>query len=146
MKYDDATWHSGGDYPANLPAAAAATHTGMYLAWALLVGLGGRFHGENSAYDLEALKARTITPGAFLLTTCDGKFLDEDLSEEGNAFTQIYFDFETGQYLKDYQTTLDHQFTSIYLVADSWENFDLLKPILDARLNAWRKDRPANPA
>ncbi len=144
MKYDDATWHSGGDYPAHIPAAAAATHTGMYLVWALLAGLGGRFHGDNSAHDLGALKARTITPGAYLLAACDGKFLDEDLGDEGNAFTQAYFDFETGQYLKDYQLALDQQFSSIYLIADTWKNFDTLKPILDARLAAWRKDRPAH--
>ena len=33
MKYDDASWHYGGDFPADLPQAAGATHIGMFLAW-----------------------------------------------------------------------------------------------------------------
>jgi len=43
MKYDDASWHYGGDFPDDLPDEAGATHTGMFLAWALLSGLGGIF-------------------------------------------------------------------------------------------------------
>lgn len=39
MKYDDASWHCAGDFPKDLPEAAGATHTGMFLAWALLSGL-----------------------------------------------------------------------------------------------------------
>jgi hypothetical protein len=33
MKYDDASWHYGGDFPADLPQAAGAAHIGMFLAW-----------------------------------------------------------------------------------------------------------------
>src|SRR6266404_3538306 len=36
MKYDDASWHYGGDFPEDLPREAGATHTGMFVAWALL--------------------------------------------------------------------------------------------------------------
>ena len=33
-KYDDASWHYGGDFPKDLPIEAGATHTGMFLALA----------------------------------------------------------------------------------------------------------------
>ena len=33
MKYDDASWHYEGAYPADLPPEAGATHIGMFLAW-----------------------------------------------------------------------------------------------------------------
>ena len=50
-----------------------------------------------------------------------------------------YFnDFAKGQYLKDYEATLGNGLESLYHVKDSWENFDLLKPVLDRRLGDWR--------
>ena len=39
-KYDDAYWHYRGEFPTELPASAGATHIGMFVAWALLAGLG----------------------------------------------------------------------------------------------------------
>ena len=41
MKYDDASWHSEGDFPDDLPEEAGGTHIGMFFAWALLSGMGG---------------------------------------------------------------------------------------------------------
>jgi hypothetical protein len=140
MKYDDATWHSGGDFPEDLPPEAGATHTGMYLAWALLSGLGGRIHTEECPEDLECIRNRELTPGAFFLKVCDGKFTDEDLNDEGNAFTSKYFDLETGSYVEDYTSILDDDLESIYHVADSWETFELIRPLLDRKLAAWRRD------
>jgi hypothetical protein len=142
MKYDDASWHYGGEFPDDLPSEAGATHTGMYLAWALLSGLSGELHISDFPENIPLLQSRSITPGAFFLEQCDGKFWDEDLSDEGNAFTQHYFDFEKGQYLSDYQETLDEGLpdspSAIYYVTNSWENFDKLKPVLDRRLAEWR--------
>ena len=140
-KYDDASWHYGGDFPHDLPDEAGATHTGMFLAWALLAGLAGELHVDDFTEDLETLRRREITPGAFLLRCCDGKFTDEDLNEEGNAFTVAYFQFETGQYLADYERTLAAKLPTTYHVEDTWENFDRLRPILDQRFREWKSGR-----
>ena len=67
MKYDDASWHYGGDFPADLADEAGATHTGMFVAWALLSGLGGELHTVECPEDMEALNSRAIAPGAFFL-------------------------------------------------------------------------------
>lgn len=143
MKYDDVSWHSGGAFPADLPANAGATHTGMYVAWALQAGLAGEMHTQEMPEDLHKLAERSLTPGAFFLWACDGKFTDEDLNEEGNAFTVSYFDLTEGSYLADYEAVLGDGLSdrpdALYYVADTWENFEKLKPVLDDRLAQWRK-------
>ena len=141
MKYDAAAWHYGGDFPADLPQEAGATHTGMFIAWALLSGLSGELHTSDFPEDIPALRERSTTPGAFFLSACDGKFTDEDLSKEGNAFASFYYDVESGGYLADYESTLGKDLPagrdSLYHIADTWENFDKIKPVLDRRLAEW---------
>jgi hypothetical protein len=141
MKYDDASWHYGGQFPKDLPDEAGATHTGMFVAWALLTGLAGQIHLEDFPEDVEKLRSRSVTPGQFFLEACDGKFTDEDLNDEGNAFAQEYFDFERGAYIKDYDRLLVKGLPSPYHVQDTWTNFERLCPVLDKRLKDWRGRR-----
>ena len=144
MKYDDASWHSGGKFPKDLPPEAGATHTGMFVAWALMSGLAGEMYTNDFPDEIPKLRARSLTPGSFFLEACDGKFTDDDLNEEGNAFAQMYFDFKKGAYLRDYEGTLGGNVSDLYHVKDSWENFDRLKPVLDRRFADWKvKHRPA---
>jgi hypothetical protein len=138
MKYDDASWHYGGDFPKDLPDEAGATHSGMFLAWALLSGLAGEFHTEEMPDGIAALRERSTTPGKFFLDYCDGKFTDEDLNVEGNAFASAYFDFDKGKYLADYEALLLGTLPSLYHVPDSWSTYELIRPILDQRLAEWR--------
>lgn len=144
MKYDDASWHYGGKFPDDLPLEAGATHTGMFVAWALLSSLGGAIHTDECPEALEQLRNRALTPGLFFYRICDGKFTDEDLNEEGNRFAEEYFDFEKGDYLGDYGETLGEQGRELYYIADTWENFERLKPVLDARFSAWKKGMANN--
>jgi hypothetical protein len=113
----------------------------MFVAWALLSGLAGDIHIDDFPEDIPRLESRSITPGAFFLESCDGKFTDENLNDEGNAFVQAYFDFESGKYLADYEATVGVGLPDLYYVEDTWENFDLLKPVLDERLKEWRDQR-----
>lgn len=138
MKYDDASWHYGADnFPKDLPAEAGATHTGMFVAWAFLSGLAGAIHIEDFPEDIPKLASRVVTPGAFFLEACDGKFTDEDLNEVGNRFAADYFDLEKGGYLSDYEEVLGDG-RDLYYVADSWQNFERLKPVLDKRFAEWK--------
>jgi hypothetical protein len=138
VKYDDASWHYGGQFPEDLPPEAGARHTGMFVAWAMLAGLASELHTTEIPEELEKLRSRVITPGAFFLAVCDGKFTDEDLNDEGNAFAQAYFNFDTGSYLKDYDRVLTKGLPSQYHVQDTWANFETLRPVLDKRLHDWR--------
>jgi hypothetical protein len=144
MKYDDASWHRGEDFPADLAPEAAATHAAMFLGWALLAGLGGDRHVIESAGDFGRLRARKLTPGEYFLAVCNGEFTDEDLNPEGNAFAVAYYHQEGATFFADYREYLAKGMPSEYHVADSWANFDKLRPVLDRRLANWRRGRPAD--
>ena len=137
MKYDDASWHYGGAFPEDLPDEAGATHIGMFVAWALLNGMAGELHVDEFPEDLQNLKDRGVTPGQFFLTACDGKFTDEDLTDEGNKFTEAYYAVKSGGYLNDYSIVLGSDLPTLYHIEDTWASFDKLKPILDERYSQW---------
>jgi hypothetical protein len=141
MTYDDASWHTAGDFPADLPAEAAATHAGIFLAWALLSGLGGDCHVVDGAGDLERLRARKLTPGEYILMACAGKLADDDFSREGNAFARAYYQQDGASFIGDYREYLAKGLPSEYHVADSWTSYDKLQPVLDRRLANWRRGR-----
>ncbi|MBV8757077.1 MAG: hypothetical protein JO257_07380 [Deltaproteobacteria bacterium] len=139
-KYDDASWHSGGEkFPADVPEEAGGTHIGMFVAWAVLAGVGSDdICGEHSdeAQFVAQLRQRSITPGAFIFVL-DGKFTDFVLNDEGNAFTRAYYD----RYAEDYAATVGGDVADAYYIEDSWATFDRLKPMLDQRLAEWRASR-----
>ena len=141
MKYDDASWHYGGNFPSDLSDSAGATHTGMFLAWAFLSGLAGEDIVDGMPDAIAPLQNRTITPGEFFLTQWDGKFIDDDLNDLGNEFAKSYFDFESGDYLTDYESTVGANYTSLYYVPDTWETYDALKLVLDERFRQWSAKR-----
>jgi hypothetical protein len=141
VKYDDASWHYGGKFPEDLPNEAAATHIGMFVAWALLTGLAGEIHAVEFPEEIEKLRSRRVTPGQFFLEACDGKFTDDDLNDEGNAFTEEYFESEHGSYMDHYDRLLAEGLPSVYHVQDTWSNFDKLRPVLDEKLVEWRTSR-----
>jgi hypothetical protein len=139
MAYDRADWHYGGNYPSDLPPENGGTHIGMFLAWAAGAGLIGELHVQESADELRKLREREITGCQFLFTVCDEKFWEEDLNAEGNAFAQDYY--ASDEYFDDYSKILGDRCETLYHVEDSWENFDRLRPLLDQRLDNWRKRR-----
>ena len=141
MKYDDASWHSGGDFPAKLSPDAGATHAGMFLAWLLLNGMSGDTLAGKLDDRIRTLAQRKLTPGQFLLSSSDGKFVDDLINEEASAFTLDYYHDDEGQFLEDYEEILGNDVPTLYHVADSWQNFDLLAPVLESRLHEWRLRR-----
>ena len=143
MKYDDASWHYGGDFPAGLPPQAGATHIAMFLGWAVLNGLAGEYHTTDAADGLTRLQRREVTPVQWFIQACDEKFTDEDLNDEGNTFAASYYAGEEGlhtaegSYLADYCDTFPSA-NSLYEVEDSWASFDAVAPKIVSRFNEWR--------
>lgn len=137
-KYDDASWHYGGDFPKYLPTAAGATHIGMFLAWAVLADMGSNFLlTEVAPIDVPQLRRREITPGRFVIKACDEKFVDDLLNDEGNSFAGAYY--LSDLHLQDYQSAVGGSFESLYEIADDWTTFDALKPVFDHRFGEWKK-------
>jgi hypothetical protein len=140
VKYDDAFWHYGGDFPQDLPPEAGATHIAMFVAWAATAGLIGQIHSHELSELLASLLNRSVTPGAWFIAACDEKFTDEDLNEEGNAFAADYYlDPEPAKhtYLSDYARAFPES-GDLYRVPDNWDSFERLRPLLDERLSEWR--------
>jgi hypothetical protein len=149
MKYDDASWHYGGDFPEDLPESAGATHIALFVAWAMLNGLAGDLHVE-APHEIEELRSRSATPVDWFIRWCDEKFTDEDLSAEGNAFALAYYASSSGlltspgHYLADYEKTFAGV-RDLYSVPSSWESYDRLTPVLARRFKAWSSDRGRKP-
>jgi hypothetical protein len=142
---DRADWHYGGNYPKDLPPENGATHIGMYLAWIVHRNLGSNELRQHSGDTYKWVLDREVTGRELLLTKLDEKFFKELLSPEGQAFTQSYY--ESNAFANDYDRVLGGDLPSLYHVADTWQNFDKLAPVLDERLAAWRalQERPIDP-
>lgn len=143
MKYDDASWHYGGDFPTDLPPEAGATHIAMFVAWALSNGLSGDLHSLDSPADFAILLDRRETPGQWFVRNCDEKFTNEDLNDEGNAFATAYYQ-SIGEanplYLDDYARAFPRN-PDLYSVPDTWENYDRIAPLISKRFATWRGDK-----
>lgn len=133
--YDKASWHTGGDYPAELPESQARVHMGLFLAWMIEHDLHDPDFFADVGLDglVAAVKARALT-GAELLEPLAGVLASDELSAEGNAFARAYYE---SQYVLDYQAVLGSGQASIYHVADTWANYDRLKDTIDRRYQAW---------
>ncbi|ENX60787.1 MULTISPECIES: hypothetical protein [Acinetobacter] len=151
MAYDRIDWHSGGNFPKDLAEENGGIHIGMFLAWMADQNMIGEFHHQESPDELNHLTNREITGLQFLITACDGKFWEEDLNDQGNAFAIDYYDEKSpfakqyANFMQDYCDVFNHhaeangfEYESVYHVENTWENFDCLKPILDQRFNQWK--------
>lgn len=140
MAYDRADY----DYSTEkepLPKGHAATHIGMFLAWAALNSLLNEYHQHNAAALVGQLRARHITGRQFFETACKEQFAEKDLNVEGNAFAEYYYrntDGERGPYFADYKKALASGLPSFWHVADTWENYDKLAPLITKRYETWK--------
>lgn len=134
--YDKAKWHYEGDYPEDLPPENGATHIGMFLAWAIANRLEGELHRDHSKEALEQVRQRQMTGRTFLIEQCDEALTNEDLNDVGNAFATAYY--ESNQFNSDYDNALGQDVPTLYHIADTWENYDRIAPVIDGRFKEWR--------
>lgn len=152
MKYDDASWHFGGDYPEDLPDENGATHIGMFLAWCIAHKFFSEELEEDSAEDIKQIKSKAITGAEFLMNNCDGKFCSFDLSVLGQEFATDYYSESTefaqkfASFIEDYCYVFDKkaadngfEYETMYHVEDSWDNYNLLSPMIDERFKQWQQ-------
>src|SRR5215217_7413192 len=136
MKYDDVSWYEVfWDEDEESNPFPGSTHIGMFFAWAESRNLLSERHTRDFREDLEILRSRSKTPGAWFMDYCDGKLTDGDLSQEGNLFAKNYYEKDDRKglipvrYFTDCANTFPEK-ESIYDIPDSWENFDRIVPII----------------
>ncbi|KAI9133885.1 hypothetical protein [Acaryochloris sp. CCMEE 5410] len=129
MKYDDASWHYGGEFPVDSPPEYGATHIALFLKWCFIKGWIGDMHLEEEPEDTERLIQGTLSATEYFLKYCDETLTDEDLNEEGNVFAEQYYG-KNGLYLQDY---IDHFSDLAYVAPEENHDFQLFSSILEAR-------------
>lgn len=156
-KYDDASWHYSGDFPEGLPQKNGATHTGMFLNWCIERNLVSEEFKEDAEEEIEKLKKREITGAELIIDSMDGKFSEYDLNDSGNAFAKDYYVDETdfgnryGSFATDYINLFDSiaeesdfEYETFYHIEDTYENYDLMKQIIDHRFEEWKEYKSLN--
>lgn len=156
-KYDDASWHYGGDFPEGIPEKNSATHSGMFVNWCINNNLHSDELKENCKNEIESLKKREITGADFVINTLDGKFSEYDLNDLGNAFAKDYYVDETdftdqfSSFATDYINIFDSlaeesdfEYETFYHIEDTYENYDLMKQIIDHRFLEWKEYKNLN--
>jgi len=140
MPYDRAD-HDYSTEGERLPKGHAATHIGMFLAWAAQHQLLNDLHEQRSATLVAQLRNRQITGRQFFEAACREQFAEKDLNVEGNAFAEQYYrslDGERGPYFEDYKKILTTSLPSFWHVADTWENYDKIAPVVTRRYEQWK--------
>lgn len=144
--YDKAKYHSESVETEGLPDGQEFVHTGFYLGWLIENGLlDAEFVDDFLVDEIAAFKERKLT-GPEIYSRCDGALVDDMLSEEGNAFSQHYFDFQTGQFVGDYQRAFSVSGGNDFFgVEDTWENYVKIKEFIDRGFSKWKRSRGKKP-
>lgn len=136
MSYDKAKYHFDSVIEEGLPLSQAYVHTGFYFGWLIENDLMHEEFNEEFASDVAYFLRREETATQLFLRF-DGVLCKEDISDHGNEFTQSYFEFTNGQYLKDYATHLVKDLPSEFHVKDTWENYEIAAEFISRRYQEW---------
>lgn len=131
--YDKAKWHFEGDFPKELNHYQAYIHTGFYIGWLILNNLISEEFKAESKNAIHDFLNKKITSVKLYEEQLDGVFTSNELNDIGLKFTKMYFDFEKGNYLTDYEKTLALNLPTLFHVQDTWQNFDSVCKLLDKR-------------
>lgn len=142
MKYDDASWHTGGDFPPDSPDEYGGTHIALFMKWCFQKGWAGSIHLDEAPEDTQKVIQGSMPATDFFFTYCDGKLTDEDLNDQGNAFAAAYYG-DRGFYLTDYEA---HFGGLMYLAPEEAHDFNLFSSVLESRFqtNILTKDQQGN--
>jgi hypothetical protein len=136
--YDKAKWHTDGKFPKDLKQYQAFVHTGMFVSWLIEHDMiSPDFVAETSRF-----RSSELT-GTQVYELWDGALVDDMLTDEGNRFAQSYFDFQSGQFLKDYEEVFPSAPT-LYHVQDTRENYERIRDRINQRYDDWKKSPPPN--
>ena len=130
MKYDDASWHYGGNFPDGQPDEHGGTHIALFLRWCFSRGWAGELHTEDEPEAVAQVIDGRLPATEFLFKYCDGKFTDEDLNDEGNSFARAYYG-DDGLFLEDYVENFGSQ---MYIAPEAAHDFARFSAMLESRI------------
>lgn len=127
MKYDDASWHSGDEFPQDSPEELGGTHIALFLRWCFTKGWAGELHLTEEHEETRRVVEGSLRATDFFFKYCDGKLTDEDLDDQGNAFAEQYYG-DDGLYLEDYAATFEHL---MYVAPEEDHDFERFSAVLE---------------
>ena len=136
--YDKAKYHDETIEEFGLPEEHAANHTVFFLRWLIERRLMSALFQTDGADIVRAFRAGDASIHA-VYDWWDRCLIDDMLSDEGNAFAQSYFSFESGSYLKDYARTLQRDLPSEFHVPFTEQNYEAIRAVIDQRFADWRR-------
>ncbi|MHC4982234.1 MAG: DUF7832 domain-containing protein [Planctomycetota bacterium] len=141
--YDKGKYHGDAVEKYGLPESHAYHHTLYFFRWLIEHDLMSDFFWSET----ESFEPGGVTNQAVLQTYewWDCCLADDMLSDEGNAFSQYYFDFDKGRYLSDYMGLLQGDLPSEYHIPLTEESYQRLKTVIDRRYDEW-KAQTKNPS
>jgi hypothetical protein len=133
--YDDARNHFLGNFP-NVPIEQAYIHIGMYMGWIIESALYSEYFEEEGSNQIFRFKRKEISC-TILSEIWDGHLQPEIINDLGNMFTTYYY--ESGLYNSDYSSLLVKDLPSKFHVTDTWENYEKIKQVINARFTEWKQ-------
>ncbi len=129
MKYDDASWHSGNDFPDESPQKYSGTHIALFMKWCFIKGMAGEIHLDDEPEAINNVISGNLSATEFFFKYCDGKLTDEDFNDAGNEFASKYYG-DDGLYLVDYTDCFEDL---MFEAPESKHDFSLLSAVIDKR-------------
>jgi hypothetical protein len=136
--FDKAKFHDNSIEQLGLDEEQSFVHTGLFFAWLVDNGLMSDFFVNGTGNEIEKLRNRKISPSTIYMNW-DGVLLGEILNDKGFNFALSYFDFDKGTYIKDYERVFNVTGDQFFTVKNSWDNYDKIKPMIDAAYKTWGK-------
>ena len=138
MAFDKMDWHAV-TFPDSIPYENAGTHIGMYLAWLINNDLIQEDWMEEFADGIERVRSRESTGRDILMECFDETLVEDIMTDDALEFTGEYYD---SSYIDDFAAALseedsDSEF-AVYRHEDTWENYDLVEPVITAKFEKWR--------
>lgn len=135
MKYDDAEYYFL-DFETDLPNENGGRHMGLFLEWAIRRGLAN----DELMAEADALRSGETTGLDLLFDHCDGKLLDDDLNEEGNAFAaDVYERFHMADFIAAMNLKPNASVDEIFGAELTAQRHARVLWQLDRRYSDWRR-------
>ena len=135
MKYDDAEYYFL-NFETGLPNENGGRHMGLFLEWVILRGLASAELMQSA----DAVRSGSTTGLDLLFDHCDGKLLDQELGEEGNAFAVDYYEkHHLADFIAAMNLDADAEVDAIFGADLTQQRHDRVLWQLDRRYSDWRR-------
>ncbi len=135
--YDKSKYHIESVEQQGLTEDHAANHTVVFLRWLIEHNLMSEFFvSESGGMIQKFLKGEATIHEVYESWDCC--LVDDMLSEEGKAFAMSYFDFDKGQYIRDYIATLQRDLPTEFHVDYTEDNYQKMRQVIERRYAEWK--------